>query len=275
MSETVEEKGLDSLQYAVYNPRDISEHDFKSLKRSMAEFGDLSGITKNNTTGNLVGGHQRVKAFNQAAGAKIHITARMDKSKVGTVARGYIEITGLEGEQFSYREVEWPLEREKAANVAANRIQGVFNMEALAQLVAELDPDLRALTGNTQKEIDKLLDLVGLGKKDEGEDDAPAVAEGDPISNPGEVYMLGKHFLMCGDATNIDDVEKLMAGQKVDMIWTDPPYNVEYVGKTADALTIQNDSMSDSQTRPPPTKKNPTPCATRNFTNSYSTPSPI
>lgn len=162
MNDQVEQKGLDSLQPADYNPRTISDYEFKALKRSMAEFGDLSGVIKNVTTGNLVGGHQRVKAFQQAKSAKVVVTSRLDKpNRVGTVARGYIEIAGIDSEHFSYREVEWPLEREQTANVAANKIQGVFDFGKLAKLIDELDPDLRELTGHTQDEIDKLLTLVG------------------------------------------------------------------------------------------------------------------
>ena len=60
---------------------------------------------------------------------------------------------------------------------------------------------------------------------------------------------FGRHRLMCGDSTSIHAVEALMAGQKVNLLVTDPPYNVAYEGKTADALTIQNDDMSDGEFR--------------------------
>jgi len=66
-----------------------------------------------------------------------------------------------------------------------------------------------------------------------------------PICRLGEVWILGNHRLMCGDATIIDDVEKLSNNTKMDLFITDPPYNVEYEGKTKDKLKIQNDSMSD------------------------------
>lgn len=66
----------------------------------------------------------------------------------------------------------------------------------------------------------------------------------EPISKPGDVYRLGRHRLMCGNSTNLHDVERLMESDKADMVWTDPPYNVAYEGKTKDALKIQNDEMS-------------------------------
>ena len=60
------------------------------------------------------------------------------------------------------------------------------------------------------------------------EDDAPEIAEGEPVSKLGKVYQLGMHRLMCGDSTKIEDVEKLMNGQKADMVFTDPPYGVGF-----------------------------------------------
>lgn len=63
----------------------------------------------------------------------------------------------------------------------------------------------------------------------------------------GEIYQLENHRLMCGDSTDLSSVEKLMNGEKADMVWTDPPYNVAYTGKTKDALTIKNDAMSAEQ----------------------------
>lgn len=75
------------------------------------------------------------------------------------------------------------------------------------------------------------------------EDEAPAVEEAEPVVKPGQIWQLGRHRLMCGDSTKPEDVEKLMDGVKADMLLTDPPYNVNYTGKTKDSLTIKNDSM--------------------------------
>lgn len=76
------------------------------------------------------------------------------------------------------------------------------------------------------------------------EDDCPEPPE-EPTSKRGDVFKLGRHRLLCGDSTILDDVQKLMGEQKADMVWTDPPYNVAYEGKTKESLTIQNDEMSD------------------------------
>lgn len=82
------------------------------------------------------------------------------------------------------------------------------------------------------------------------EDEAPEVDEdAEPIAKPGDIWQLGRHRLMCGDSTSIEDVEKLMGGQLADMLLTDPPYNVAYEGKTKDRLTIQNDSMDNDSFR--------------------------
>lgn len=81
-----------------------------------------------------------------------------------------------------------------------------------------------------------------------GEVDDPSEEEeedAEPIIQ-GSLYQLGKHRLMCGDATNPDHLARLLEGTKVDLYLTDPPYNVAYKGKTSESLTIQNDQMETS-----------------------------
>lgn len=98
---------------------------------------------------------------------------------------------------------------------------------------------------------DKFLDGLLEPEPTEGltdEDAVPEVPE-QPKTVLGDVWVLGNHRLMCGDSTSIDDLEKLTNGSLVDMWLTDPPYNVAYEGKTKDALTIQNDSMTDDSFR--------------------------
>lgn len=88
------------------------------------------------------------------------------------------------------------------------------------------------------------------------EGDEPEVVEDEPPEPPKEaktkpcdLYQLGRHRLLCGDATKPEDLERLMNGQRADLYLTDPPYNVDYVGKTKDALKIENDSRGDSEFR--------------------------
>ena len=99
------------------------------------------------------------------------------------------------------------------------------------------------LLGFDKDELAKLLEPEQI----EGLTDEDAVPEvpDEPVTKLGDVWILGNHRLMCGDSCNVTDMEKLVNDRQVDMWLTDPPYNVAYEGKTKDALTIQNDSMSD------------------------------
>ena len=81
------------------------------------------------------------------------------------------------------------------------------------------------------------------------EDDYEPVIPAEPKSKLGDIYLLGDHRLMCGDSTSLTDVQKLVNGCKMDLLLTDPPYNVDYSGKTKDALKIGNDNMDDSTFR--------------------------
>jgi DNA modification methylase len=224
----VETKKLDELIGNKKNPRTMSKHDADALKKSINEFGDLSGIVFNVQTNQLVGGHQRIETFKRLTGERnVVITQRFETAnRVGTVAVGYITYNG---EFYGYREVDWPLDRETAANIAANRIQGEFDLDLLAEMdwwLKENNPDMLALTGQTDEEISRLLDAAGPSIK---EDEAPEVDESVPaISKLGEVYQLGRHRLMCGSATEAGDVALLMNGDKADMVFTDPPYGYSY-----------------------------------------------
>ena len=110
----------------------------------------------------------------------------------------------------------------------------------------DLDFDL-SLTGFDDSEIDALFPTeIAQGLTDE--DAVPEVPE-QPVTVEGDVWLLGRHRLMCGDSTSIQHLERLCDGQLVDMWLTDPPYNVAYEGGTKEKLTIQNDSMSNDAFR--------------------------
>lgn len=116
------------------NPRDITGEKLEALKRTIAKFGDLSGIVYNRQTENLVGGHQRVKSFPDS---EVKIEKKYTKpTKTGTVAEGYVVING---ERFNYREVDWDEITEKAANIAANKGAGEWNLELLSEWMRDLD----------------------------------------------------------------------------------------------------------------------------------------
>jgi DNA modification methylase len=120
--------------------------------------------------------------------------------------------------------------------------------------LAEWDVDiLRGLESEdlagmfTDEEFAELTKIERVFDKDPDDFDAEAEASKivEPITKPGDLWLLGRHRLLCGDATKNQDVERLMAGKKADMVFTDPPYNVDYVGGTKRALKILNDHMSD------------------------------
>ena len=139
--------------------------------------------------------------------------------------------------------------QKKAYVIADNKLalNAGWDEELLALEIAELDGlnfDLE-LTGFDTKELDHLL---GEANKTDGftdPDDVPEISE-TVITQAGDTWTLGSHRLVCADATRLDQVEQAMAGRLADMLLTDPPYNVDYVGKTKDALKIQNDRMEDN-----------------------------
>ena len=117
--------------------------------------------------------------------------------------------------------------------------------------IAQWDLDLLA---EELADIDMSMDVFGFEGFDL-EDDSPEVDEDYYEPNPpkaqktkrGDIFQLGDHFLMCGDCTQQEDVETLTQGLEMDLCVTDPPYNVDYVGKTPEALKMENDSMSDNK----------------------------
>jgi hypothetical protein len=137
------------------NPRRISDKKLELLKKALGEFGDLSGIIFNRTTNHLVGGHQRVMVLPKDA--KVVITKNYEApTRTGTVAEGFVEI---EGERFTYREVEWTEPKEKAANVAANKGAGDWDFSQLSEWMLELDAlnfDMD-LTLFDEEEIERLM----------------------------------------------------------------------------------------------------------------------
>ncbi|WP_010500100.1 DNA modification methylase [Paenibacillus elgii] len=143
-------------------------------------------------------------------------------------------------------------EQVKAFRIADNKTAeyAEWNFELLAQEMQELksaDYDL-SLTGFDWSEAEKLLDEFHTSDEPEEDDfDVGAALPDEPITRIGDVWILGKHRLICGDSTNEQDMATLMDGKKARLIVTDPPYNVDYTGKTKDALKIENDKMDNDQ----------------------------
>jgi ParB-like chromosome segregation protein Spo0J len=145
---------------------------------------------------------------------------------------------------------EWSEAQVKAFRLLVNRSVSwaAWDEELLAlelQEIQQSDFDL-SLTGFEDDEIQRLLadqeSLTGLTD----EDAAPALPD-QPVTQIGDVWILGSHRLRCGDATSQSDVTELMAAETADMVFTDPPYNVDYEGYTKDRLKIEGDRMSPEQ----------------------------
>lgn len=155
---------ITDLKPANYNPRKITDEQLERLKKSLQEFGDLSGIVFNRRTGNLVGGHQRIKCL--PPDVKIEKKELKEKSKTGTKAQGFIIFDG--GEKHTYREVDWDEATEKMANIAANKHGGEWDKEKLWELLKELSemPNFDfGLIGFDDSELENFLNQEILEEK--------------------------------------------------------------------------------------------------------------
>ena len=227
------------------NPRKIKDEQLVALEKSMRRFGDLGGIVYNATTGRLVGGHQRSKKI--PFDAKIEVTERLKKrTEQGTIAHGFVE---YEGERFQVRVVEWDETTEKAANIAANKHGGSWDMETLKQDLLDLNKlnfDLD-LTGFIDAEL-KEIKLDFMESKDglTDADSTPGLPNKTNV-NLGDLFILGNHRLLCGDSTKEEDVDRLLNGITPLLMVTDPPYGVEYNAEwRSDAL--KEKALSPSRT---------------------------
>ena len=183
-------------------------------------------------------------------GFKIPVLARSD----GEVVDGHLRLKAAAKLGLSQIPVilcdEWTPTQVKAFRLMVNRSVDWAEWDAdllgleLVEL-KELDFDL-GLTGFDADELDTYLAAIEASPGLTDEDAAPALPQ-TPVSRPGDLWTLGPHRVLCGDATRIEDVERLMNGEKGDMVFTDPPYNVAYEGYTKEKLTIQSDRMSEGE----------------------------
>ncbi len=214
----IEKIAIANLNPAKYNPRlDLRPGDteYEKLKRSIAEFGYVEPVIWNKQTGNVVGGHQRLKV-----------------------------LTNLGMQEVDCVIVDLDINKEKALNIALNNIKGDWDMDLLSVVLKDLGDngfDV-TLTGFDYAEVESMFD-------DEDniiEDNPPDLIDEDekaPITKRNDIWMLGKHKVLCGDITNAKDIKRLMEGNRANLVVTDPPYNVNYEG--GDGKTIQNDNMSE------------------------------
>ena len=215
----IETLKIDQLLPASYNPRkDLKPGDpeYDKLKRSLEQFGYVEPVIWNKTTGRVVGGHQRLK-----------ILLDMGLSEVDCVV------------------VELDTENEKALNIALNKISGDWDKDKLSLLIADLQGsnfDV-TLTGFDPAEIDDLFkDSVKDGVHDD-DFDVDAELQKPVVTRRDDVWTLGRHRLVCGDSTKPETFALLMCSKKVNLVVTDPPYNVNYEGS---AGKIKNDNMENA-----------------------------
>ena len=125
-----------------------------------------------------------------------------------------------------------------------NSQYGHMTAESVAAFLDGLEIDF-----NDLQLPDGVLDLTKLEPEETKDDDNAPDLRPDEVadSQRGTLYRLGRHYLYCGDSTNADDMGALMGDVKADLIVTDPPYNVDYEGKTAEALKIEKDNMNDAE----------------------------
>lgn len=197
---------IDSLNPAIYNPRKelkAGDIEYEKLKRSIQEFGYVEPVIWNKTTGNVVGGHQRLTVLKDLGHTEVDcVIIELDEIK------------------------------EKALNVALNKIQGEWDNDKLSALLTELDSSAFdvSLTGFDGAEIDELMDSFYSREAVQDNYDIDKAHEEikakGAVSKHGDIWKLGEHRLMCGDSTSEEDFARLMNGRKAKMAVTSPPYGV-------------------------------------------------
>ena len=216
---TIEYIPLDEL---IRWPRNPKQHDLGVIHKSMERFGFTSPVLVDENSGRLVAGHGRLDTLMQKMNAGEDPPARIIKNgkmwKI-PVVRGL----SFESEQEA-----------EAYLLADNRLVelGGWDELQLAEVLSDLARDGRELlegTGYDGDDLDRLLSEYGEKEGLTDDDAIPEVPEM-PKTKTGDLYILGDHRLLCGDATKKEDVERLMDGQKADMVFTDPPYGVDYDG---------------------------------------------
>lgn len=209
---------VDALRPAAYNPRKklkAGDKEYEKIKNSILEFGYVEPIIVNYDM-TVIGGHQRLTVLKDL---------------------GYTEVQCVEVHIEDENKV-------KALNIALNKITGAWNEQLLADLIV----DLQAANFNTDftgfeaPEIEQLFSKVHNKDIKEDDFDVEAELQKPTMSQAGDMWLLGRHRLVCGDSTLPETYTKLMDGKRANLVLTDPPYNVD-VEETAGK--IKNDNMPD------------------------------
>ena len=221
MKKTAELKVLpiSVLKPAEYNPRKKlkpGDREYKKIRDSIEEFGFADPLVVNADM-TIIGGHQRLNV---------------------AIDLGYTEVPCAV--------VDVDKTREKALNIALNKITGEWDEQLLADLLTDLkdaDYDLD-YTGFDAPEVDALFSNIYDKKVKEDDFDVDKELKQPCFSQSGDLWLLGRHRVICGDSTGEEAYTRLMDGEKANLVLTDPPYNVD-VEETAGK--IMNDNMEDSE----------------------------
>ncbi len=218
----VETRRVADLAPAPYNPRTISDGALAGLGESIGRFGLVQPVIVNARTGHVVGGHQRLKV---------------------------LEARGVESTDVVV--VDLPEAEEKALNLALNSqaISGEWTEAALA-LVEQVARELPELsTALRMGDLEAALqDLFPPPAPDIVEDEVPAPPD-DPVTRPGDLWVLGRHRLLCGDAGSASDLDRLLGGEPVHLLNTDPPYNVKVEPRSNNAIAAGLSSFTAPERR--------------------------
>lgn len=233
----VEYRPIESLMAYARNSRTHSPEQIRQIIDSMDEFGFTNAVLAD--ADGIVAGHGRVAAASQiyASGGRLRWPNGAE------IPVGMVPVMPCDG---------WTESQRRAYIIADNKLalNAGWDDELLRLEIGDLkDAGFEIdLLGFSSEELSDLFGSAELEPNDKDPDDAPPLGP-DPVSQPGDVWVLGPHRVMCGSSTEVDSWQKLMAGEMADICVTDPPYNVAYEGKTKDALTIKNDSMSSDNFR--------------------------
>lgn len=212
-------KPIDTLIPYAKNARVHDEAQIAQIAGSIKEFGFNNPVLIDKDNG-IIAGHGRVMA-----------ARKLGLTEVPTILLDHLNET-----------------QRKAYILADNRIaiNSTWDNEMLSLELMDIKDDVSlAMLGFNIDELDALLNPTELTEGLTDEDAVPDVPE-EPKTKLGDIYQLGNHRLMCGDSTSIDAVEKLMDGNQVDLIFTDPPYNVAFNGRSGKHDVIKNDNLSES-----------------------------
>lgn len=213
---------IDDLKPNPKNPNTHPDSQLKLLAKIIQKTGWRANITVSKLSGYIVKGHGRLYAA-QLAGFK----------------ECPVEYQDFESE-----------EEELSALLADNKLAELaeIDTEKLGELFNEFEFSDLDMTGYSQDEFEDLLSDLNSTEIESVDDNAPELEE-KAFTQAGDIWLLGKHKLICGDATLPETYEKLLGDELVNLCITDPPYNVNYEGGTSDKLTIQNDNMEDEEFR--------------------------